>query len=130
MATNVPDGGPNLGAIIGERRESLGLTKSEAARRAGLSRGTWHGVESGQRTNMLAGTLDLFDQALAWERGTLRSLSSGRRVAAGDQTAGRRRLVELAATMTPEQVQTVVSYAEYVVGGARAGGRDDSGGPA
>jgi transcriptional regulator with XRE-family HTH domain len=66
---------PTLGEMIEEKREALGLTKSEAARLAGVSRGTWHEVESGKRTNMLAGTLDLFDKALGYERGTLRSVS-------------------------------------------------------
>lgn len=64
---------PSLGDIIRERRLTIGLTKSEAARRAGVSRGTWHDVESGRRSNMLADTLNLFDQALGLPRGTLRN---------------------------------------------------------
>src|SRR5438045_2192193 len=76
----------SLGAIIEERREQLGLTKSEAARLAGVSRGTWHAVETGQRTNMLADTLNLFDKALKLERGTLRRASRGTERIATPQT--------------------------------------------
>jgi len=61
-----------LGGIIEDRREELGLTKAQAARIAGLSRSTWHEVETGQRTQTLADTLNLFDKALRYPRGTLR----------------------------------------------------------
>jgi len=62
-----------LGQFIEQTREDLGLTKSEAARLAGVSRGTWREVESGSRTQMLADTLNLMDKALGLSRGTLRA---------------------------------------------------------
>lgn len=65
----------SLGALIKNRRLELGLTKSEAARRANVSRGTWHEVENGTRTNMMPDTLLLIDGALNWEPGTLSRLS-------------------------------------------------------
>ena len=66
-----------LSELIEERRVKLGLTKAEAARRAGVSRGTWHEVESGKRTQTLAGTLALFDSALEYRQGTLRDKARG-----------------------------------------------------
>jgi len=145
---------PSLGEIIEERRLELGLTKSEAARRAGVSRGTWHEIESGRRAQMLAGTLALFDSALSLERGTLRRLSTrGQRPGADllfeaetstvvadiksghvppdvqiyttdNATAWRRRLVSLAATMNADEVRKVVEFIER--GGAEPFGHADA----
>jgi transcriptional regulator with XRE-family HTH domain len=87
-----------LGEIIEQRRLELGLTKSEAARLAGVSRGTWHEVEAGRRTNMLADTLNLFDKALGWERGTLRRRSrplDGRPDLVYTTTEGRDVIIEM-----------------------------------
>src|SRR3982750_1873684 len=101
--------------MIEERRLSLGLTKSEAARLAGVSRGTWHEVETGKRTNMLADTLNLFDKALAYERGTLNKDSRPRpkntptfisHTHGDDEDLElRMQLIRLAMTMTGEEVR-------------------------
>lgn len=144
---------PSLGEIIKERRLELGLTKSEAARRAGVSRGTWHEIEADRRAQMLAGTLALFDSALSLERGTLRRLSTrGQRPGADllfeaevpttktliahshtpdveiyttdNATAWRRRLVSLAATMNADEVRRVVEFIER--GGTEPFGHDDA----
>jgi transcriptional regulator with XRE-family HTH domain len=60
--------------LIEERRHLLGLSKSEAARRAGINRGTWHEVEIGTRTNIMPDTLNQIEAALEWAPGTLYTL--------------------------------------------------------
>jgi transcriptional regulator with XRE-family HTH domain len=59
-----PDGLP---ALVTARRLALGMTKAELARRAGVSRGTIHEVETGERTNMQAGSLLKLERALGIE---------------------------------------------------------------
>jgi len=49
----------------------MDLTKTEAARRAGVSRRTWHEIEEGQRATSSAETLAQFDQVLGFPEGTL-----------------------------------------------------------
>lgn len=66
----------SLAEYIHRRRVELDLTKAEAARRAGLSRRTWHLVETGERTDSTAVTLSQFDQALQLPEGTLWELSA------------------------------------------------------
>lgn len=107
--------------MIEERRLQLGLTKSEAARLAGVSRGTWHEVESGKRVNMLADTLNLFDKALGYERGTLRQAGRPKPPPGSPvqvQYLGngppdedmklRFHLIQLAMTMTSDEVRNVM----------------------
>jgi transcriptional regulator with XRE-family HTH domain len=112
-----------LGAIIEQRRLELGLTKSEAARLAGVSRGTWHEVEAGRRSNMLANTLNLFDKALGWERGRLHELTrplEGRpdlvategRHSAVDGGDERQRLASLLVSMPVERVEQLLKLLE------------------
>ena len=62
---------PSLGKLIEERRHQLGLSKSAAARLAGINRGTWHEVEIGTRMNMLPDTLNQIEATLQWEPGTI-----------------------------------------------------------
>lgn len=60
----LPEGfGPRMKA----RREALGWSKSDLARRAGTSRGTVTEVENGKRTNMLAGTVKRLEDVLGIE---------------------------------------------------------------
>lgn len=128
---------PSLSEMIEERRLQLGLTKSQAARLAGVSRGTWHEVESGKRTNMLADTLNLFDKALGYERGHLRKATRGgieldESDAVGPQHvvdfkdhAGRRlgenelrmQLVRYAATARSDELAQVVLFISHTSGG-------------
>jgi hypothetical protein len=76
------------GEVVEARRVQLGLSKSEASRRAGLTRGTWHEVESGVRRELQPLTYNRVDETLGWESGTLWSLMHpGERVAAVDRTA-------------------------------------------
>lgn len=128
---------PSLGELIEQKRESLGLTKSEAARLAGVSRGTWHEVESGKRTNMLANTLNLFDKALGYERGTLRRLSRGDprptetppttvflAHSADPDDVLRMQLIRYVMTMTSDDVRTILLMvsARHDANGGQGGG--------
>jgi transcriptional regulator with XRE-family HTH domain len=74
-ATNI-DTRAAIGEFIHRRRLALDITKSEAARRAGVSRRTWHEIEEGQRSMSSAETLALLDQALQQEEGTLYGMTS------------------------------------------------------
>jgi transcriptional regulator with XRE-family HTH domain len=60
----------SLGSTMRERRKQLGLNISAAARVAGLSRGTWHEIETGRRTNPDPATHLRIDKALDWTPGT------------------------------------------------------------
>jgi transcriptional regulator with XRE-family HTH domain len=127
---------PTLGEMIEERRLSLGLTKSEAARLAGVSRGTWHEVETGKRKNMLADTLNLFDKALNYDRGTLNRASRQPKATAqatayqaasfishthgDDDLELRMQLVRLAMTMTSEEVRRTLHLVDEFREWARA----------
>jgi hypothetical protein len=73
--TDQQAGHRTLGAVIEERRRNLKLSKSEAARLAGVGRGTWHEVEGNIRLNVTSETLDRMDEALGWDPGTLASLA-------------------------------------------------------
>jgi DNA-binding XRE family transcriptional regulator len=127
-----PVPGPRLGKLIEERRHQLSLTKAEAARRAGINRGTWHDAETGTRTTMMPDTLNLIDLALQWEPGTLYRMTrpetqadivlpqpdgtvviveakvSNRPEISG--TARRRALVSLAATLEDDELQRVLDF--------------------
>jgi transcriptional regulator with XRE-family HTH domain len=54
----------SLATKLRERREELGLSKVEAARRAGISRTTWHELEEGMRDGAHVGTLRQIAAAL------------------------------------------------------------------
>lgn len=73
MTTTAQLGGAaeSIGEYVRERRLALDLTKAEAARRAGVSRRTWHEVEEGTRPTSSAETLSLFEQVLDIPPGTL-----------------------------------------------------------
>lgn len=138
---------PTLGEIIEERRLQLGLTKSEAARLAGVSRGTWHEVETGKRANMLADTLNLFDKALGYERGTLRQATRPQPMSDlvprtpapavfishshDEDLELRMQLVRLAMTMTGDEVRSAIHVVEGLQRLVRAelSTRDDEGDP-
>jgi transcriptional regulator with XRE-family HTH domain len=59
------------GEVVRAKREELGLTKAELARRAHLTRSSIHEIESGQRTHLQARTLHALDLALGLDPGTL-----------------------------------------------------------
>src|SRR4051812_45446822 len=67
------------GEVVRVRREELGLTKAELARRAGLTRSSVHEIEAGQRTHLQARTLNALERALKLNPGTiqLRTHSAG-----------------------------------------------------
>lgn len=65
-----------IGETIRDARVRLDMTKAEAARRAGVSRRTWHEVEEGTRPASSAETLALFDQVLGFDEGTLFAMTS------------------------------------------------------
>lgn len=113
---------PSLAELIYAKRELLGLTKSAAARRAGLSRETWFQLEKGQRVETRAGTLDRIDVALDWPPGTLRGLLGRGPVmtptveptpTSVDQL-WRNRAAAVLATLSGNQLMLVTRYAELV----------------
>lgn len=66
---------------IRDRRESLGLTQQEAARRAGLSLATWCRVEGGgDEVAARASTVEAFEKVLKLSKGGLNELRAGREV--------------------------------------------------
>ena len=96
----------SLGEYIRDRRVALDITKSEAARRAGVSRRTWHEVEEGQRTASTAVTLSQFDQALQLPEGTLYAMTAR---STSQRTEGlRQRAAELVRAMTTEELEAFV----------------------
>jgi transcriptional regulator with XRE-family HTH domain len=101
-----PGGDVSLGQYIRDRRVALDLTKSEAARRAGVSRRTWHEVEEGQRETSMAVTLNQFDQALQLPEGTLYAMTA--RSASRQAEALRARAVELVHLMTTDELEFFV----------------------
>jgi transcriptional regulator with XRE-family HTH domain len=114
-----------LGAAIENERLKLGLSKSEAARRAGVSRTTWIDIENGRRANSNKTTLQLLEKALQLDRGALRrasvlgdplngAVSDVEAYTADNATAMRRRLVHLAATLSADEVREVVNYADGI----------------
>lgn len=95
-----------LGRYIAQRRIALDLSKSEAAKRAGVSRRTWHEVEEAQRGSSTALTLAQFDQALQLPEGTLYAMSSK---SAHQQTeALRQRAIALVRSMTTNELRDFV----------------------
>ena len=74
-----------LAALVTARREELGLTKSELARRARITRSTLHEIERGQRHALMPETYSSLDRALEWTPGTLRKRS---KAAAAKATVG------------------------------------------
>ena len=61
--------------FIRQRRTFLDLSRSEAARRAGLSRRTWCDVEDGVRPNAALTTLSQIEQVLQLPEGTLYAMT-------------------------------------------------------
>jgi transcriptional regulator with XRE-family HTH domain len=109
--TNVHlDDAQAIGRLVRSRRLALDMTKSEAARRASVSRRTWHEIEEGQRSTTTAETLVLFDQVLGLEEGFLLAMTAKGRNAEVEQL--RRRLAELARHMTSDELRQLVERAE------------------
>ncbi|MDJ0106093.1 helix-turn-helix domain-containing protein [Rhodococcus sp. 66b] len=67
--------------LIRNRREALGMTQQEAARRAGLSLATWCRVEGGgDEVVARASTIEAFESVLKLPKGGLEELRAGREV--------------------------------------------------
>lgn len=65
----------SLGKTVKERRTDLGLTQSQASRKAGLSLNGWGRVELGHRVRF--STLEGVEKALRWRPGTAVSILRG-----------------------------------------------------
>lgn len=98
--------GVSLGNFIRDRRVALDITKSDAARRAGVSRRTWHEVEEGTRATSTAVTLACFDQALQLPEGTLYAMTA--RSASQQVETLRHRAIELVRAMTTSELEAFV----------------------
>jgi transcriptional regulator with XRE-family HTH domain len=85
---------------------ALDITKSEAARRAGVSRRTWHEVEEGLRAHSTAVTLAQFDQALQLPEGTLYAMTA--RSSNYQIEALRQRAIDLVRLMTTGELEAFV----------------------
>ena len=53
-----------VGDKMRQRREALGLTQTEAARRVGWKQSWWSGIESGKAGSITVDTLDAIAKAL------------------------------------------------------------------
>jgi transcriptional regulator with XRE-family HTH domain len=95
-----------IGLTIRERRIALDLTKAEAARRAGVSRRTWHEIEDGLRSTSSAETLGLIDQVLGLPDGTLFAMTA--RSAHDKVEALRAQAIEMVRLMSSDELQTFV----------------------
>src|SRR4029453_2636957 len=106
--TNTPLDGvaKAIGDEIREARVRLDMTKAEAARRAGVSRRTWHEIEEGTRVASSAETLALFDQVLGFDDGHLFSMTS-RSATARIETL-RRQGREILKLMSSDELQAFV----------------------
>jgi DNA-binding XRE family transcriptional regulator len=98
----------SLATYIRRRRIELDITKAEAARRAGVSRRTWHEVEAGDRTTSTAVTLAQFDQALQLPEGTLWRLTASSTLQAADDL--KRRAVALVRSMSYAELEYFVAH--------------------
>jgi transcriptional regulator with XRE-family HTH domain len=67
--------GPDLAGKITARREELGLSKSAAARLAGVSRPAWDAWENGAKP--YDSKYAAIERALEWERGSVRAILAG-----------------------------------------------------
>lgn len=117
MHTSPPDTRPGvLASIIRERRLELGLSKSAAARKAGVDRGTWHDIENGTRTNMQPVTLNQIDVALDWEVGHLRRLARPLDSPQDDvEEQLRRKLIALAGSLSGDKLRQAVDLVDSVL---------------
>jgi transcriptional regulator with XRE-family HTH domain len=95
-----------IGLTIRERRIALDLTKAEAARRAGVSRRTWHEIEDGLRATSSAETLAQMDQVLGLPEGTLFAMTA--RSAHDRVEALRSQAIELVRLMSSDDLQAFV----------------------
>lgn len=68
--------GPDLAGAISSRREELGLSQAEAARRANVARPTWARWESGA-ARPYDSNYGAIERALEWERGSIRAILAG-----------------------------------------------------
>lgn len=96
-----------VGETIREARIALDLNKADAARRAGLSRRTWHEVEEGQRTTTTVETLTQIEDVLGIEPGTLFALTGAPQIARIEQLRGR--AVDIVKLMSGDELEVFVN---------------------
>lgn len=65
-----------LGRLVGQRRQALGLSLSEAARQAGVNRATWTGIEQ-RGTEAEDYTLARVEQVIGWKPGSVQAVLAG-----------------------------------------------------
>lgn len=65
-----------LGQLVGERRRSISLSISAAARAAGIDRGTWTGLEKGLRETEEY-NYSRIERVLGWQPGSIDQIMSG-----------------------------------------------------
>lgn len=95
-----------IGLMVRDRRIALDLTKAEAARRAGVSRRTWHEIEDGLRATSSAETLAQIDQVLGLPDGTLFAMTS--RSAHDRVEALRQQAIDVIRLMSSDELQVFV----------------------
>lgn len=101
-----------LGGMIREARLARRLNMAEAARLAGVSRGTWHALETGRRVGTITGTLDRMDDVLGLTPGTLRAVASGQPVPTTNVAVMRSRLAHYADSLSAEELARVLATIE------------------
>lgn len=107
MTTTSLDGTAKaIGETIRDARLTKDLSKSEAARRAGVSRRTWHEIEEGTRPASSAETLVLFDQVLGFPDGTLFAMTG--RSANAHIEGLRQRAIDLVKLMSGDELEAFV----------------------
>jgi transcriptional regulator with XRE-family HTH domain len=79
-----PEQRTQVGDHVKQRRRSLGMSVSEAARRAEMSRPTWIAVEAGTRDTE-DHTLGRIENALQWPTGAIGRLAEGEDVPGSTQ---------------------------------------------
>lgn len=108
MTTTSLDGiAKAIGEQIRDARLRADLTKAEAARRAGVSRRTWHEIEEGTRPASSAETLVQFDQVLGFPEGTLFAMTA--RSTSIRIEGLRQQAIDLVKLMSSDELETFVS---------------------
>src|SRR4051794_1358785 len=76
MAEGSDEARQRLGELVLARRQELGLSLREAARRAGIMRPTWTGMEHGSRRTA-AYNFAAIERALDWRPGSIEAVLAG-----------------------------------------------------
>lgn len=76
MVVDTTEARERLGQIVSDRRRTLGLSLSAAARAAGIDRATWTGMERGTRRTEEYNYASI-DRALRWAPGSVDRVLAG-----------------------------------------------------